>query len=268
MTLIAGCSGLAPAVAQSPWRELAPGLDLAEFPLSPLAEVDDSTVVILRIDTAWWDFRLCCASEIAGDGNLTARQWCERRGLAAAINAGMFATDYETHVGYLRTEGHVNSARSNDYQSVAAFSPRNDSPPHFRIYDLDAPGMSLSVIDEQYDAVAQNLRLIKRPRLNRWSSRAKRWSEAALGEDAEGRALFIFCRSPCSMPDLNEALLALPIGLQCAQHLEGGLEAQLYVKIADIEIELVGSHDDGFHPDSRNRRAWPVPNVIGLASRR
>lgn len=89
-----------------------------------------------------------------------------------------------------------------------------------RIMDLDLE--SKDALLENYECIAQNLRLIKRPGINRWSQQSKMWSEAALAEDRDGRILMIFVRSPFSMHDLNEILLELPLGLECAQHLEGG----------------------------------------------
>ena len=113
----------------------------------------------------------------------------------------------------------------------------------------------------------QNIRMINRAGENRWSSQPKQWSEAALGEDEEGRALFIFSRSPYAMHDLNRMLLSLPIGLVCAQHLEGGPEAQLYLCWGETEVELVGSYETSFSEHDRNEVGWPVPNVIGIVPR-
>ncbi len=249
------------------WRALEAGLELGEFKSNVLTIVGDSTVVVLRVDPALWDLRLVCASAAGVTGNPTARGWAERDGLTAAINAGMFATDHSTHVGYLRAGEHVNSAATNQYKSVAALCPRREGIPRFRIFDLDGPGVSMAAINADYDCVVQNLRLIKRPRLNRWSQQEKMWSEAALGEDSRGRVLFIFSRSPYSVHDFNKVLMALPIDLQCAQHLEGGPEAQLYVRTPAFELELVGSYETGFHPTDGNHVAWPIPNVLGIVRR-
>ena len=94
-----------------------------------------------------------------------------------------------------------------------------------------------------------------------------RLTEAALGEDSEGRILFIYCRSPYSMYDLNEALLSLPLGLVSAQHLEGGPEAQMYVDFGETHLELYGSYESGFNEDDDNDVAWPIPNVIGITKK-
>ena len=247
------------------WEVLADGLELGRFEANPTGE--DVSIVVLRIDPEHWDLRMICLSETAMEYGQSARAWCEQYGLAAAINAGMFATDHSTHVGYLRNGDHVNSRGINHYQSIAAFSPLGPDLPRFRMYDLDVEGVSLKGLAGQYSTVVQNLRLVKRPRMNRWGVQEKRWSEAALGEDEEGRVLFIFCRSPLSMHDLNGALLSLPIGLVCAQHLEGGPEAQLFVDLAGEDLELVGSYETGFVENDLNNRAWPIPNVIGVVPR-
>jgi hypothetical protein len=249
--------------SSAPWTSLAPGLEIAFFGLPADEASRDSALTVLRVDPRHWQLRLLCASATADMPSLTAKQWSELHELAAATNAGMFAADGRTHVGYLRNELHVNSAAKNQYQSVAAFSPKVSHVPAFRIFDLEHT--NFDTILKQYDCVVQNLRLIKRPRENRWSPQPRKWSEAALGEDAEGRALLIFCRMPLAMHDFNQLLLSLPLDLVSAQHLEGGPEAQLYVKHGDFVRECVGSYETCFLPNAANETAWPIPNVLGVA---
>ena len=55
------------------------------------------------------------------------------------------------------------------------------------------------------------------------------------------------------MHDLNNILLSLPIDLVCAQHLEGGPEAQMYVKVGKTEIEKIGSYETTFNEDDVNK---------------
>ncbi|MCK4413046.1 MAG: phosphodiester glycosidase family protein [Candidatus Eisenbacteria sp.] len=253
------------ACAEADWVSLAEGADLGTFRGDWPSPAGDSTIVVLRIDPEQWALRLFCASESADQSRMTARQWCTRYGLVAAINAGMFATDHTTHVGYLRAGAHINNSRCNRYQSVAAFCPRAETVDSFRMFDLDAT--SFESILERYACVVQNLRLIKRPGENRWPQQQKAWSEAALGEDTAGRVLLIFSRSPYSMHDFNAILLSLPIELVCAQHLEGGPEAQLVIQFPGHEREYVGSYETAFMANDLNRQAWAIPNVFGVARR-
>ncbi len=246
---------------------LGPGLELLTFVLPQESIVGDSTVTILRIDPVRWRLSLHSISEIGIANVRSAREWCEEEGLVAAMNAGMFATDRSTHVGYMRSGKHVNSGGVNRYQSVAAFDPRGEGSPPFRIYDRDDGATTVAGLTSKYGSVVQNLRLVKRPRTNRWSQQPKMWSEAALGEDGQGRVLFIFCRSPYSMHDLNRMLVSLPIDLVCAQHLEGGPEAQMWIDAGGVRQEHIGSYETGFFESDANIVAWPIPNVIGVSRR-
>lgn len=267
---IAGCvvaclifhAGFASA---GPWKQLEEGLEFATFKADLAPPVGDSTITVLRIDPNLWELRVLSESASPISQPHTARGWCDELGLVAAINAGMFQGDGATHVGYMRTASHTNCGKWNDYMSAAAFGPRRNGLPGFRMFDLDTSAKDS--IAAQYDNVIQNLRLIKRPGENRWSQQEKRWSEAALGEDSAGRILFVFCRSPYTMHDLNHILLELPIDLVAAQHLEGGPEAQMVVRAGDVDLELVGSFETDFRESDSNTRAWHIPNLIGVRRR-
>lgn len=255
------------AIAQEPWQSLAPGMDLGTFSASQPSKSGDSRITVLRIDPEYWLLELRGLDDTAETGGQTARQWSKSHGLMATINAGMFASDYKTHVGHLRIQDRMYNDRVNHYQSVAAFDPRREGLPRFRLFDLDSPGITMDAIVRDYASVVQNLRLIKRPGQNRWRQQEKSWSEAALGEDDSGRMLFIFCRSPYSMHDFNNELLKLDIGLVAAQHLEGGAQAQLYVNAGGVEFEISGSHGSTFHEEHGISLAWPIPHVLGVRPR-
>jgi hypothetical protein len=253
LLLAASCS------ARAEWEALSVGLEMGSFAVRH-ADSLKVEVLVLRADPEEWQLRLHCASE-SGRSSMTAREWCERSGLVVATNAGMYDVDFKTHVGFLAAGDHVNSSAVNHYKSVAVFGPKRSGLPRFRILDVEEPKQQVAALCEDYENVLQNLRLIRRPGENRWEQQRRTWSEAALGEDEEGRILFILSRTPFTMHDLNEALLGLEIGLVAAQHLEGGPEAQLYVALTRLEI-------GGRFASNRGARApLPIPNVIGLVRR-
>jgi exopolysaccharide biosynthesis protein len=264
-------SGLAAPMADaetpdSVWDRIDDGLEHAQFPVPPMSEPGNSYIDVVRIDPRVYAVNVKMASQTES-GNLTLDQWCARYNLLAATNAGMFLGDHRTHVGYLEHGGHVNSAtNAKAYKSAAAFDPVDSTAPYFRIFDLDS--LTLDSVKSQYRTVIQNLRLIKRPGKNVWSQQDKRWSEAALGEDARGNILFIFSRSAYSMHDLNDILLGLPIDLVAAQHLEGGPEAALFLAHNGQRIQKAGSFETGFMTSDSNHVLWPLPNVIGIEKRR
>jgi hypothetical protein len=264
---LGGLSALAAADPPAPpdWQELAPGLDTATFEGDGQTFSKGATIAILRADPERWEPALLCADLVNAGRPLTAREWCEAHDLHAATNAGMFAKDGRTHVGYLRVGEYTNSSHINGYQSVLAFSPKQPDLPFARLFDLDAT--TLEEILAAYHSVAQNLRLVQRPGVNRWSPQERMWSEAALGQDRKGRLLFIFAEDPFSMYEFNRILLALPIDLECAQHLEGGPEAQLFIRCGPYEREFIGSYETGFAETRASAQAWPIPNALGIRPR-
>jgi hypothetical protein len=265
LLVLAAPVGAIPAGAD--WRVLAPGMDLQWVVPRQVGAPGDLRIAVVRMDPAAWQLEVAALPQTGAAAARTAREWAKTHGLAAAINAGMFGTDQRTHVGYLESRGRVYSSRVNRYQSVAAFDPREPGRwPPFRIFDLDAPGTTLQGIRRDYASVVQNLRLIQRPGVSRWSPQARRWSEAALGEDQDGRILFILSRAPFSMHDLSRELLSAGIGLMAAQHLEGGAQAQLYVNAGDAELELLGRYA-GAAGTEDSAIAWPIPHVLGVRPR-
>jgi hypothetical protein len=66
------------------------------------------------------------------------------------------------------------------------------------------------------------------------------------------------------MHDLNEELLKSGIGIVAAQHLEGGPEAQLYLHVGNVELDLFGSYETSFKEDNGNETPWPIPNILGI----
>ena len=249
--------------AENPWIVLGGGLELGRFSLAGPGSLP-AQVHVLRVDPRRWELTLHGLPRGESVG-YTAREWSRREGLAAVINAGLYQEDYRTHSGYMRADGTVFSRGTNSYLSAAAFDPVDPKDPPFRIFDLDVD--PLAAVLQRYRRVVQNLRMVKRPGENRWSPQDRRWSEAALGEDNVGRALLIFCGAPLPLDRLIEALLALPLGLVAAQHLEGGTQAQFFVAAGGQTIELVGGDEGGFPGPYPNRPAWPIPNVIGVRSR-
>lgn len=229
------------------WRQLEPGLELARFDVRSLDEAAYGDLTVLRVDPRRWRLEVLTAAADGDDRSRTVRQWCRDLDLAAAVNAGMYQADGRTHVGFCQVDGKVLNGAVNDYLSALVCDPVDPGAPPFGIRDLDV--VPLDSLRVRYRTVVQNLRLIKGGRDNRWSPTRERWREAALAEDAAGRALLIFCTRPMDMHDFNEALLALPLDVVAAQHLEGSEAAGLWVSGTGGKGSTVGG---------------AVPNVLAV----
>jgi hypothetical protein len=250
--LVAGQGG----TAGGAWRPLEPGVEYA---------VMDGGFHVVRIDPQ--RAPLVAVMTSAGDRKpRTAAAWCRERRLAVAINLGMYRTDNLTNVGHAHVPGHVNNAHwSPAYKSALGFGPKRPGGPAAALVDLDAPGATEKLA--AFGAVVQNLRLIRAPGRGVWGKQDRRWSEAAVAADRAGRLLFIFTRNPYTMQDLNQRLLALPLGIVAAMHVEGGPEASLSIHAGGVDLDLNGSYESGFNEHDGERAQWPIPNVLGVARR-
>jgi hypothetical protein len=251
--------------AESPWQVLEPGLEFGEL-LAPLAsENGDSLIRVLRIDPNRFEFRLLNASAPGENDLLTVKAWCQQHNLVAAINASMYQGDYRTSVSFMRTKDHVNNPRLSKDKAILAFDRRTADIPLLKIIDRQCE--RFEEWQDKYGTFVQSIRMISCKGTNVWTPQPEKWSTAIIGIDQQGRGLFIHVRSPYSPYDLINILLALPLQISRAIYVEGGREAQLYVRSGKQEYEFVGSYGSGFSNGSGNQYAHPIPNVVGIARR-
>jgi hypothetical protein len=236
------------------WRPLAPGLEHGQAVLP--ADIGDRQLHILRIDPAHFRFVLASAAAVGG-GPRTARRWAEERGLSAVINAGMFQPD-GLPVGYAKADGRVIQPHQNRDNSVFAFDDTRA-----RLLDLSCDAFDPA---REQNAV-QGIRMVSCEGRNVWSQQPRRWSIAAIAQDERGRILFLHARSPLSVHDFIDALLALPLSVARAMYQEGGPEAALHVNAGGFELERAGSWDAGFTESDGYLAGWPLPNVFGIRPR-
>jgi hypothetical protein len=231
-------------LAASPWQPLAVGVETRTMRLEDLGELR-----VVRVTPGKAKLALGLVSQERSLPR-TAAEWLDHTKALAAINAGMYDTDLRSNVGHLHCGAHVNQARwSTQYQSALAFNPKDPKLPAFTMVDLDQSGARETV--EKYDCVVQNLRLIRAPGENVWQPTKRKWSEAALALDKDGRLLLLFSRAPMAMDDYAKALLASDLNVVRAMHLDGAAPASLSVRGSDGRVDLGG---DGAQQ--------PLPNVL------
>jgi hypothetical protein len=261
--MLAGLLTTALLLAGPGWQALEPGLDLGVFD-GPEVDGITGTISIVRIDPARFELRLLNASAPGEGVTRTARSWAERVGASAAINASMYQEDYRTSVSLMRSRDHVNQRRVSKDRAVLAFDPVASGVPHVRMIDRDCD--ALETAGQAYATLVQSIRMISCHRKNVWAPSERRFSTAAIGVDGKGRVLFVHARAAWPVHDLVNALLALPIDLRQAMYVEGGPEAQLFVRGGGQSHEWVGAFER--LPSAQNREAWPVPNVIAAVRRK
>ena len=246
--------------APLPFKPLAPGIEYATVKWIEKPSVGDGVLHVVRVDPAKADLRFGLSLKDGG-GARPAGQWADDLGFTAVINAGMFQKDGATNVGYLRSGEHLNQHAWSSDQSVLAFAPGKA-----QMFDLDVPGSKEKAMG--FQDLVQNLRLIKATgERNVWKPTERQWSEAAIAADAKGRVLFLFCRSPLTMSEFNDKLLALPLEVTHAMHADGGPPASLSIRAKGLKLDLVGSYESGFRLNDSNTTQWRLPNVLGVRPR-
>ncbi len=250
------------SVFRSPWRTVAKGTKYRVYTDFGSSGISDRRLHVVRVTPRKARISAFAKSKIGGPSR-TAKEWCEKENLAVVINAGMYREDHSTHVGYFRDSGHVNAAKfASKYHSALVFGPLAKSLRAADIVDIETPEDRDAL--KRYRTVVQNLRLIQGSGKNVWKRQPRQWSEAAVAVDKKGRLLFVFSRSPYSMHDFNRQLLQLPLGVERAQHLEGGPEASLSIHGGGVHVDLNGSFETGFVENDDELWQWPIPNIIGV----
>ncbi len=264
---LASCLALGAAQpGDGAWRRLEPGLELASFPWPNAAADDGARIDVLRIDPLRFELRLLMSSAAPGGARKTAREWCEKNALVAAINAGMYQEDFRTSVSLMKSRTHVNNPRLTRHRAVLAFDRLDPAAPPVQIIDRDL--QPYEELAAKYGALVQGIRMVALDGRNVWTAQDAKFSVAAVGIDREGDVLLIHSRAQRAPHDLVEALLSLPVNLKNAMYLEGGPIAQLFVRAGGAEFEFTGAFDSAFGGDDEPTAAQPIPNVLGIARRK
>jgi len=248
--------------SSSAWRNLEKGLDMGIFQAPRKSILGDSLIRILRANTNYFGLRLLNASSGDQGKRYSVKDWADKNGLVAAINASMYQKDMKTSVSYMKTRQHTNSAWVSKDKTILAFDPNDKNLPPVQIIDQDCK--DFNKLREFYGTLIQSIRMVSCHGKNMWEPSAKMWSTAAIGLDKQNRILFIHVRSPYTTHDLINMLLELPIDLEQAMYVEGGADAQLYINTGKENHEFVGSYSSGSREHDENIFSHPVPNVLGL----
>jgi hypothetical protein len=242
----------------SSWKILETGLELDSFHSPSYHDSIPATITVLRINPAFFSFRLLCSSAPDQGSSLSAKQWCKKEHLVAAINASMYQADYKTSVSLMKTSLHTNNSYLSKDKTILAFNPKDSSVPNIMIIDRQCD--DFATLKQMYFTFVQNIRMISCTRKNVWSQ-GEQWSIAALGTDTDGKTLFIFSSAPHSVHEFNAILMKLPVNIDRAMYLEGGHIAQMAISTGKFEKEYIGEYTGtGNSP----LEAPEIPNVIGI----
>jgi hypothetical protein len=247
------------------WLNLEAGLSLGTFTDSKSAGKDEASIYILRIDPRVFDINIFCASQF-NQQSQDMQTWSQKFDLIAVTNAGMFATDLITSVGYLKSGDHLNNPKiNNSHKCMFACDPLDSTVAPAQILDLTCEDFAIQ--ENKYNSFLQSIRMISCRGMNVWQPQDDRWSIAALGMESDGQLLFLYSGYPRSVHEFIEILLDLPLNISTTMYLEGGIQAGLYISTRGITLDLPGENRSDILITNDSQAGRPLPNVIGVRRR-
>ena len=149
---------MANSAEPSAWRNLEKGLDVGIFQAPKKSGFGDSLIHILRADTASFGLRLLNTSSKDQGKLWSVKDWANRNGLVAAINASMYQKDMMSSVSYMRTRQHTNNTWVSNDKTILAFDPDDRSLVPVRIIDRDCE--DFGTLRKQYGTMVQSIRMV------------------------------------------------------------------------------------------------------------
>lgn len=248
------------------WQKLSDGLHLGFFQSPTPSETGDSMIRVLRIHPSRYNLRLLNASASENGRPLSTKEWCQQNGLVAAINASMYQADLKASVSLMRTKSHINNPRLSKDMAILAFDRQNPDVPRAKIIDRQCE--DFNTWKTKYKTLIQSIRMISCKGKNVWEQQPQKWSTAAIAIDRRGRVLFIHVGSLYTTHDLINILKTLPLGIDRAMYVEGGPQAQMYIKVGTHEYEFVGTYKLDIEENVNALFSRPIPNVVGISLRK
>ena len=196
-------------------------------------------LIIVRVDAKQAPLVLLNPPETNGR---SVRENADANGLALAINAAMFGSDYQTSIGYMRNYQTINNGHyATRLKGYLLFNPKNPKSAAVKIAEKDDPN---------YQTVFQTHRMWTPALGILWNQGAHAYFQVALvGVDSKNRALFFYHPATIDVHDLVQSILDLNLGLKGLLYLDGGHHGVLH-----LAPEVGASYNAGM----------PLPNIIGV----
>jgi hypothetical protein len=241
------------------------GLEWGEFDMADGQASRDDTINVLRLDPQYYEFALLTASEYDLPAQ-TLKEWCKKFGYEIAFNAGMYAEDNKTTIGYCKNYDHIINPWLNRHKAVLAFNPNDTESVPVRIINRSCEDFdSLKV---NYNTFLQSIRMLGCNGGNTWNPSQEKHSILALAEDSAGRVLILFSQPPISVHDFIDRVIDLKLGITDMMYLEGSFQAGLVINTSNFRRLVYGVIEDLWPIKISSDGRIPLPNVIAVRKKK
>lgn len=257
------------------WRQLAPGLEFARWPIprydsgagQGYCRMGEPYVAVLRIEPNRWRFEVLHYSLNGEDAEpLTIEKWREQTSASAVFNAGQYYPDF-SYMGLLLNGDQEFGARLHpQWQALFVAEPGHKSARRARVIDLKYDRFRLGATP--YTQIAQSFMLFdqsgrKRVKKGDWVA-----NRTAVAEDRRSRILVFTTEGGLTIWDFARLLQNSGLNLVKAMSMDGGYESELAVHTRDFDYVSYGQWETNDYGDlSLPGIRMPLPAVIAAYPR-
>ena len=252
------------------WTPLADGLDAGVW--KPGADCDDEVpeLVMVKIDPERFRFSTYHYLDERLETPLTIKEWQRRTGAVVLLNAGLFRDDY-SYMGLLYKNGRsLGTKRHPLWQGLFVAEPQFTGLRKARVLDLAVDGFAEE--HPAYREAAQSLMLLDRSGKPRVRQTGKRAHQTLIGEDRDGRIVFMKTTEPAALHEMAECLQDGIPSIYQVMAMDGGASSDLLIAAHIPVLETAMPSSGGTQSlqefvDGNSNRHIPLPSVIGVLPR-
>jgi hypothetical protein len=237
------------------------GLTMYKYGITSPSDSSKNDLYVLKIDPDQYEFRFLAAIDIDSVSR-TASRWCSEFGYELCFNAGMYAADNLTPLGYSKNNGRILNPRINYHKAVLAFNPADDSLAPLRVINRGCE--ELDSFENKYNSMVQSVRMLGCAGGNVWNQSDEKHSILAMATDNSGMVFLLFSQAPISGYDFINNIKALKLGIQQMIYLEGGVPASLYIKTNNYSFDISGVAVELWPLRISGSGFAKLPNVIAV----
>jgi uncharacterized protein YigE (DUF2233 family) len=243
------------------WRPLGRGLSFAEIQVLRKNERVD-TLAVVKVDPASNAFRV----QHHKPQSITA--WQQELGAPVVFNASYYSRDAQP-VGLILSNGNpIGPQRNNQMRGMFVAEPKGLSPdlPRATILDLTVTPISLKNFPWTQGVQSYPLLLDYKGRIRAWNS-PKTAQRTVIAIDRNNYILiFNTNEAYFTLYDFAHFLKASTLEIDSALNLDGGTEAQLYIKTKDFEKISPSSWESRLGNLLDQQKFW-LPTVVAVFPR-
>jgi len=219
------------------WNKLMKGLAISDISISDVECKGESSIKIIRMAFDSWEFQPHYYKKNVLQKKMSAHNWLNNTDSRIVINAGQFDENYK-HLGwFIRNGKNMGSNLHPIWKGIFACKPKSpEIKPEMTIIDEESSPQKLS--NFEYLNAVQSLMLFDssgKIRVNKSNQFDRR---CIIGIDDDKYVYIFLSIGEVTLWDMAIFLQSLPLDLDRAMSMDGGIQAQLSVKTDKYECNL------------------------------